>query len=118
VRKRGENRNEVSKLLRFNVNRWRLTGVVDGHPDGLDLHFKLMRSSDMNKLLATLIAGLFAAGAFAQAPAAAPAAAPAPAKMETKAEAKAEAKAEKKEHKHHHKHEHKHEKMDKAEGKK
>jgi hypothetical protein len=53
----------------------------------------------MNKLLATLIAGFFAAGAFAQAPAAttAPAtpAAVAPAKADAKTEAKVDAKAAK-----------------------
>jgi hypothetical protein len=54
----------------------------------------------MNKLLATLIAGFFAAGAFAQAPAAspaptAPAAVVAPAKTDAKADVKVDQKAAK-----------------------
>ncbi len=50
------------------------------------------KAPPMTKLLATLVAGFFAAGAFAQAPAAAPAAASAPAKAEAKKEEKKEEK--------------------------
>jgi len=57
----------------------------------------------MKKIIATLIAGLFATAAFAQtpAPATTPAPAKAEAKVETKTEAKPEAKAEVKKVRHH-----------------
>ena len=94
----------MTPSLQADVLAKTLWDIIHDIPVSVDWHVQLfIRNTTMNKLLAALIATLFAVGAFAaDAPAkkddkaAAPAAAASPAKAEKKEEKKAEKKEEKK----------------------